>query len=122
MATKSGNTDVLKQLSQYNPSSSNFIPRNSGVPNTTTEDAIQTMARVSYDPVEASTVGAGVQQAAAQSGESAARNAIGYATQLAGGANDPLSLANFSRGTQNLNSALQQNAQSRMERLMRRVS
>lgn len=120
MVTKnsSSSTSVLNQLSQYNPSSSNFIPKSSEVPQTTIEDVIQTQQMVSYNPVQASTVGAGVQQAAAQSGESAARSAIGYATQLAGGANDPLNLANFSRGTQNLNSALQQNAQNRMERLM----
>jgi len=122
MATKSsstkGNTDVLKQLSQYNPSSSNFIPRSSGVPNTTIEDVIQTQQKVSYNPIQAATLGAGVQQAAAASGESAARNAVGYATQLAGGANDPLSLANFSAGTQRLNQFLQQNAQGKKERLM----
>ncbi|MGL5878632.1 MAG: hypothetical protein ACRC2V_12770, partial [Xenococcaceae cyanobacterium] len=61
MATKSSsNTSVLKQLSQYNPSSSNFIPRSSGVPQTTIEDVIQTQQRVSYNPVQAATLGAGV--------------------------------------------------------------
>jgi hypothetical protein len=121
MATKSSsssNTSIFKQLDKYNPSSTNFTPR-SNLPNATVSDAISTYRRAGgYSPVEAATTAAGIQASASRAGETTARNAIGYAAALAGGANNPWSDVNWNKNTQALNQSFQQNTQAKRERLM----